>query len=75
MCSAPHMRRIRCPQTVVALDPRTRSDTPRGQASEVKVLVWLPLAAPIGLSPLLIQTLCAPSRALGGEGPGLDGTG
>ena len=28
------------------------------------VLVWLPLAAPIGLSPLLILTLCGSERVL-----------
>ena len=28
------------------------------------VLLWLPLAAPIGLSPLLILTLCGPERVL-----------
>ena len=34
------------------------------------MLVGLPLAAPIGLSPLLILTLCGPERVLGGGGGG-----
>ena len=31
---------------------------------EATVLVWSPLAAPVGLSPLLILTLCGPERVL-----------
>ena len=36
----------------------------RGGWHEAMVLVCLPLAAPIGLSPLLILTLCGPERVL-----------
>ena len=35
-----------------------------GGGDEAMVLVGLPLAAPIGLSPLLILTLCGPERVL-----------
>ena len=35
-----------------------------GGRHEAMVLVWLPLAAPIGLSPLLILTLCGSERVL-----------
>ena len=44
--------------------PRRGKRGGRGVWHEAMVLVCVPLAAPVGLSPLLILTLCGPDRVL-----------
>ena len=57
------------PAVVLTMVQFSQGAAGEGGLHKASVAVCLPLAAPIGLSPLLILTLCGPERVLCQQSP------